>query len=460
MNRISELKNFLALIKKLTIEVTSEKNSIVECIRVRQIDSQITELTTIEPNCGVFTLLYKEEDSNSLGTIHEEYLINCRQFISLLEALDKGGASNVVLMQKDGELVSYTDLQAKPGATGIGNFEDNYTRVHCKTKPLYPGDSNDFQFPNFEEEKFLGFVKGDHINLLLSMLIQFGQFTGSDEKYVNTIESGGRGIEFTFTKEYLQLFAHDKNLQVLLNSKLPFSSDEDSELTVFIEGRHLYRLNDLANSNEVLNIYTVKVNEIPWMGFESTKGTVYIRLKDNDYIIKRKHEEYEQVLNIVNSQDYIDKEQTIKYFELGNYICCNGILLNQAIKAQHEPSETLQEKLVLHADNGILKVYDLMKANLKDDSLIVLEDISEDWIASSINYKFLTTALNSVLKFNTNRSLGPIIKVKQFPHLIGGDLPTVLLFIEPVMEDSNIELTLFCVGTPATLDLKEEIYGT
>ena len=449
MINISDLNTFLNAIRKLGIEVTTEKNSIVECIRIRQIDPKITELTTIEPNSGVFTRLYEEEDSNSFGIVNTELLVNYKHLADTLSSLASGKATNCCLVIEQGKLLVYTNVKAKPGATGIGEFDDNYTYTDIKTVELYLGDENDFLYPEFTEEVNIGYLKTDNLNLFSDILIKLGQFTGTDEKYVNTIESGGRGIEFHFTNEYLNLFALDKTRMVSLKSKLTFSGIQNLDWLVYFEGRNLYRLIDLAKASEVIDIYQLTLEHTQWIGFQSSKGVVYVRVKDEDYSVKQKHQQYTQLQEIIST--------TIK--DLESHVVVNAIELVNAIIKQHSEKEKLLEKLTLTEQDGNLIVFPFHKFSQKDRSLVSIEDFDGEFINTNIDHKFINSALQAIIKYTTYKSLGPLIKITQYPYILN-DLQLVLLYITSLNYDSSSELTLFCCGDHADLKLEEELnYG-
>jgi hypothetical protein len=449
MINISDLNTFLSAVKKLGIEVTTERNSIVECIRIRQIDAKVTELTTIEPNAGVFTRLYEEEDANSFGIENTELLVNYKHLADTLTSLASGKATNCCLVVEEGKLLVYTDVKAIPGATGIGEFDINYTYTDIKTVELYLGDESDFLYPEFEEQECIGYLKADNLNLFSDILIKLGQFTGTDEKYVNTIESGGRGIEFYFTSSNLNLFALDKTRMVMLNGSINFSGEEDTDWLSYFEGRNLYRLIDLAKSSEVIDIYKLSKDGNDWIGFQSSKGLVYVRLKTEDYSVSQKHQQYHQLQELIQST----------LFEFRSNITINGIELANGLTKQHSEKDKLLEKLTLMENAGNLVIFPFHKSAQKDKSLVSLEDFEGDFISTNIDFKFISTCLQSVLKYTTYKSLGPLVNITQYPYILN-DLNILLLFISPLNEDSSTHLSLFCCGDYSTLDLEEELnYG-
>lgn len=446
MIKISDLNGFLSLVKKIGIEVTSELNSIVECIRIKQIDSATTELTTIEPNAGVFTRLYVEEDKDSFGIVNTEFLVNYKHLLDTLSSLTSGKATHCWLVIEDGKLLAYTNAKPKPGCNGIGLFDENYTYSDVKTIELYLGDEDDFLFPEFTTEENIGYMKGDNLNISSELLIKLGQFTGSDEKYINTIESGGRGIEFHFTSNSLSIFSIDKTRMVMLHITNNFSGLDDLDWLTYLEGRNLYRLIDLAKSSEFIDVFRLDLDGNKWIGFESSKGLVYVRLKEEDYSVSYKHKQYDE-LKLMTQKELVEFE---------SYVIVNGIELINAITKQHSEKEKLLEKLTITEEDAQLIVFPFHKAAQKDRSIVKIEDFEGEFISTNLDYKFIDSVLQSLAKYTTVKNLGPLIKITQYPYVLN-ELNIVLLYFTPLNSDSSSSIELFCTGDYAELQLMEEL---
>lgn len=468
MIKISDPSALVSLVQRLIVKVTSESNSVVECVLLEQINSKLTKLSSIEPGSGFFSRIYIEEDTHSFGdTIGEKYLINCKELLGHVEALSKANSKHLTLRGNEGKLLAYGDLRRNPLADqDEEDFEQLYVSKHCRTVLLYPGALSDFTEPDFEESTYLGELLSSDWELLVATLIQFGSFTGADENYVNTIQSYGRAVRVSFNNQTVQTFTSDKDLMLSQYLEVPISVEEDAQVdeTIYIEGRHLYRLTNLAKAGELIQLHLLETKEDNqlWLRVEGSLGSGTVRLKREDDLVARLYTNYKRAKALSESKDPIvkDNPDSPSMLDFKAYINCWAMELSNALTAQHTWTQNTREELILSEDSGVIRIYDVLKAQLEDHSTVDLLDFDKVWTAICIDYKYLLLSLSALFKYSKFRDIDSQLFIYQSPFLSssesGASVRLMMIFVKSTEVLSNRDFEIFFNARIAEDKLKEE----
>lgn len=469
MIKFSDPANLLNLIKMLMVSVTSEVNSVVECIHIKQVESKRTILSSTEPGVGYYTRNYLELEANSYGdTIGEEYLIDCKELKTNIESVVKGRSQTITLRNEEGELIVYGDLSVRDGVIDddTKTFEELYKYKHRRPIRLYNGDLEDFKEANFARDTIVGEVYAEDFNSLIEILIQFGSYTGADEKYDNIVNSQGRSVRFCFDNDSIQTFNQDKDRILGLNYSTAYIAAMDNEEIVsYVEGRVLYRAKELAADGEKLTIRLVEEEDDDqvWLRIEGARGTCTVRTLSDASTLPSIYSDYLKAKELSVSEEPLIKIEGVDYSYkmLSAYVTLPIYDLLNGLAGQHTETQNTVEELVLAEKNGVLVIFNVLRAAQKADSNVDLIDYDGVWSDICVDYKYATATLKALDTYMRNKQANRedrSVKIYQTPLLKStgtGTVRLVLTFFTATTSFDGSSLEIRYNARPAIDKLRE-----
>lgn len=418
MITFSSIKNLLGTIQPIEIKSIGESGSITNCIKIEQIDKKLTRFTTYEPLVGLFSRDLIEVDPNCFGQEGDTFIVDYSAFIDILTKYYKTGAESLTINLERGMLALYSNYKID-SMTGKKVYR---TKLYCN---LYSGGNEDFKPPTFEEstKSLLGYVPSDSLNSLISVVTETGGYNDSNETYLATVNSSGRGVKFTCESDRLSVYAESKNKSVWysLNKPASFTADNKSYI---LEGRNLHRLKTLVpeyqTSGEVVNMYSIMhINYLDeegseysydeWLLFETNQTRTYIRVVEVDIVLS-------------NNQLLFNKFHTELTFNTRE---CSPFGLFNAFTAMHQKNREAYEYLLLieivDEDNLAppkFAIKDVDNILLDSDSWIdIIYSDNKDFFPIAFRYEQVSTFLGILKKYyEVNKSIAsvasPFIELK------------------------------------------------